>query len=83
MAGLSDEESIERISMMIGKGFDRQCVGHGHGEREEPISGHSRFQIVGGIELAQRFLDGDLPNHGGAHIDGVLAIADRFAGGFR
>src|SRR5512135_870357 len=83
MAGLGDEQAVERIAVVIGQLMHGQGVRDGDRQRQEAIGDHRRFQIVWCVELARASLDGDLPSDSGADIDDVFAVSNRASCGVR
>jgi hypothetical protein len=59
--------------MVMRQGFHGQCVWDGHEQRQQTFARHGRFDVLWCIELAQRSLDADFPDHGRRNIDCVLA----------
>ena len=81
--GLGDEESIERVTVVMRESAHSPCGLGVDGERGEPFVEDDVGQVVGCRELAERPLDGDLPDAGGTHQRFVRAVGDRGAGSGR
>ena len=77
--GLGDEDSVERILVMMGKPSGMVGVAGGHGELEKAVGFDFGEGIAVDLELAELRLDRDFPDAGGADVDGRRRVGEGFA----